>query len=54
MIIIYFYGTGILTQGFHLEPFHQLCFEKGFFKIGYLELFTWSRLQTAILLTSAS
>jgi hypothetical protein len=38
----FFYGTGVLTQGPHLEPLHQPFFVKGFIEIGSLELFAWA------------
>jgi hypothetical protein len=32
-------GTGVRTQGLHLGPLHQPFIVKGFFEIGFLELF---------------
>jgi hypothetical protein len=36
---ICFWGTGVWTQGLHLEPLHQPFFEMVFLEIGSLELF---------------
>jgi hypothetical protein len=38
---VIFCSAGVWTQRLHLEPFHLPFFVKGFFKIGYLELFAW-------------
>jgi hypothetical protein len=42
VLFIYFCGSGVLTQGFHLEPFHQPYFCEGFFEIRSLKLFAWA------------
>jgi hypothetical protein len=38
--VLFFCGTGIWTQGLHLEPLHHPYFCEGFFKIGSRELFS--------------
>jgi hypothetical protein len=50
----FFCSTGAWTQGLHLEPLHQPYACKGFFMIGFLELFCLGWLWTMILLISAS
>jgi hypothetical protein len=40
-------GTGVWTQGLHLEPLHQPFFVKGVFKIGSRELFDLPRLASS-------
>jgi hypothetical protein len=54
--INFFFSTGAWTQGLHLEPLPQPFFCDGFFffKIGSHKLFALGRLQTDILLISAS
>jgi hypothetical protein len=46
-------GTGVWTQGLHLEPLHQPFFKMGFFEIGSWELFAWGWFQTAILIAAS-
>jgi hypothetical protein len=41
-LFFFFFRTGVLTQGLHLEPLHQAYFCEGFFKIGSPELFAWA------------
>jgi hypothetical protein len=54
IIIIFFCGTGVWTQGLHLEPLCQAFFVKGFFRDRVLKT-TWPGLaSTPILLISAS
>jgi hypothetical protein len=38
----FFFGTGALTQGLHLQPLYQFYFCEGFFEIGTHELFVWA------------
>jgi hypothetical protein len=38
-LFLFFCGTGVWTQGLHLEPLHQPFFVMGFFKIGSRKLF---------------
>jgi hypothetical protein len=41
-INFFFFSTGVLTQGLHLETLHQSFSCEGFFKIGSYELFSWA------------
>jgi hypothetical protein len=50
----FFFCTGVLTQGLHLQAFHHPFFVMAFFKIGFQELVCLGWLQTVILLISAS
>jgi hypothetical protein len=47
-------GTGVWTQGLHLEPLHHPFSVKGFFEKGSHELFHRDWLSTSILLISDS
>jgi hypothetical protein len=49
-----FWGTGVWTQGLHLEPLCQPFFVKDFFKIGSSKPFSPGWLWTSILLIFAS
>jgi hypothetical protein len=37
----FFGGSGVWTQGLHLEPFHKPFFVLSVFEIGFLKLFAW-------------
>jgi hypothetical protein len=39
---LFFCGTGVWTQGLHLEPLHQPFFVMDFFEIGSHKLFPWA------------
>jgi hypothetical protein len=47
-------GTGVWTNGLHLEPLHQSFFLMGFSRYGFKNYIAWVWLQTVILLISDS
>jgi hypothetical protein len=53
-VFLFFFGTGVWTQGLCLEPLHQPIFVMVFIEIRSHELFCPGWVQTVILLISAS
>jgi hypothetical protein len=50
----FFCSNGVLTQGLHLEPLHQPFYVMSLLVIVSHDLFTWTGIESLILLISAS